>query len=211
MLAWNDYCGNPGGVDGVWVFDLESGEKRRVAEECALIGLVWSPDSSEIAYTVEYTTFSGLRPDPSTAGLYVVNLASGQVRRITNPGPGKASAYWGEAVDVGVEWLADGQGFRVSRDHYYNCSDCGGAPELVLVSPDGSQETPITEGQVEAASETSVAYTNDDGLVIAGPDGGDGKVLLRHDDDWRFSLAQFSPDAEWIAFTRVQCGDCKIP
>jgi hypothetical protein len=82
---------------------------------------------------------------------------------------------------------------------------------LVLVSPDGSEETPVTEGEVQSASERSIAYANDDGFVISSLDGGDAKVVLKHDDEWRFRLAEFSPDGQWIAFTRFHCGDCTFP
>ena len=214
-LAWGEYCGVQNPVPGVWVFELDAGESRRVDTVCGhLTDLAWSPDSSEIAYTAWYTT-TDFRSDPhpeTTGGLYVVNLASGKVRRITDPGPGKVSAYgFGEAVEVGVEWESDGSGFRVRRDHRYNCADCGDSTTLVLVSPDGSEVIPITEGHVESTSEDALAYTSDDGFVISPVGGGNGKVVLKHDDEWRFRLAGFSPDGQWIAFTRFHSGDCVFP
>ena len=79
------------------------------------------------------------------------------------------------------------------------------------MSEDGSEKSPIAEGQVETASESSVAYTNDDGFVISSLDGSESRVVLKQDDGWRFRLAEFSPDGRWIAFTRFHCGECQIP
>jgi hypothetical protein len=142
--------------------------------------------------------------------LYVVNLASGQVRRITNPGASTAPGGWGEAVEVGVQWRADGQGFQVRRDFRYNCDHCG-STTVILVSPDGSEQIPATEGQVEATSENAIAFTSDEGFAISPVDGNNGKLLLENDDEWIFRLAEFSPDGQWIAFTRFHCGECTFP
>ena len=214
-LAFGEYCGVQNPTPGVWVFELEGENARRVDSVCGhLTDLAWSPDGSEIAYTAWYTTTdyrSDPRPD-TTGGLYVVNLSLGETRRITDPGPGEGAEYgFGEAVEVGVEWESDGSGFRVRRDHRYNCDDCGDSTTLVLVSADGSEETPITVGQVEATSENAIAYTNDEGFLISPLERGEGKLLLKHDDEWRFRLAEFSPDGQWIAFTRFHCGDCVFP
>jgi Tol biopolymer transport system component len=214
-VAWGEYCSRESPSSGVWVLGLESGELRNVDAVCGhLTGLDWSPDGSEIAYTAWYTDEENATdPNPETSGgLYVVNLASGKTRKIADPAPGKFAQHgFDGAVDVGVAWRSDGEGFLVYRDHRYNCEDCGDGRELVLISPDGSEENPAPAGDIEAVNEDLVAHAKGEELMVSSIQQGGEDLVFRHDNEWGFRAAEFSPDGEWIAFTQFHCGDCTIP
>jgi Tol biopolymer transport system component len=214
-IAWSEYCSRDTGTPGVWTFEFEHQNLQWVDHVCGhLTGLAWSPDGTEIAYTAWYTTDDDATDvDPqTTGGLFVVNLASGGVRKIADPEEGTFDEYGSDgAVDVGVEWLPNGAGFRLYRDHAYNCDDCGDARELILMNPDGSDENPVVAGDIEAVGEELIAHTTEDGFTISSIEGDEDDLVLEHDDEWRFRAADFSPDGEWIAFTRFHCGDCVFP
>jgi Tol biopolymer transport system component len=98
-----------------------------VSGPCYLRNPSWSPDGEEIAYMV---AVSGA---PSTQevegnGTYILDVASGEVRRLTAP----------ERFDLRAEWLADGSGLVVGR---FWCSQCDAtAYEAVYVPLDGGAE-----------------------------------------------------------------------
>ena len=203
MIAWHEYCERPDSSRGIWVYEVTSGESERIDGVCGLTSLEWSPDSSEIAYTAEFTT--NRSPFPADGGLYVVDLSIQQARRVTNPDPQLSSAG---TVEVGVEWLPDGR-FRVQRDTAYRCDHCQGI-KVLLVDEDGSDEMDVTDLNPHAVGKGGFAFVEGNDLRIS-LDGQTESTLFEHDDEWRFRLAEFSPDGEWIAFSRFHCGECTFP
>lgn len=80
------------------IVDLAEGKSSQpVPDLCRIHSAVWSPNGREIAYTV----LEGEK------GAYVLDLLSGQSRRLTAP-----TEMWS---DHSVEWLADGSGLVVWR------------------------------------------------------------------------------------------------
>lgn len=176
-------CDYPGPLGGVWIIEMASGQAQQVVgETCGISGVAWSPDGAEIAYTV-------VDLQSEVSGAYVVDLASGAVRRLTGPSQGN---------DVGVSWLADGSAVLVRRS---SCVACGaGPPSLVLVPAAGGQERVLVDHRLSDISPDGdgVVFARD-GLQFVSVDGGLRRTLIPADPDWDYVSLQWSPDNRRLA------------
>ena len=204
-VAWSDHCGYPGANDGIWLAEVATWTPRKINNACGLTYIAWSPDGAELAFTAEYTTVHEKPED--TGGLYVINLQSEQVRRITDPSPIEINTFEPrviEPVELQIEWLPGGTGFRVLRD-LARCSDCRGARSF-LVNADGSQETPVME-PIDSADGVGELRIKDSGMWFEPASGSAPRLLLRAQPDWGIS-GRLAPNGRWATLSHSYCPLC---
>ncbi len=132
------YVSFEGGNSEVWVQDIASGGRQKVASFRGINGAPsYSPDGTRLAMTLS----KGGNPD-----IYVMDLGSRHLTQITNH----------YSIDTEPTWSPDGATL-------YFTSDRGGRPQIYQVSASGGSATRVTfEGNYNASP--SVAF---DGKKIA--------------------------------------------
>ena len=128
----------------IYVQDRQQGSRKKVISKAGINGAPsWSPDGQRLAVTL---SFEG-NPD-----IYVLNVDSGQTRRITQS----------PAIDTEAVWVDD--------QTLIFTSDRSGGPQLYEVSASGGRATRVTfEGNYNASASVSA-----DGQSIAFVHGSDG-------------------------------------
>ena len=91
----------------------------------------WSPDGREIAYTMSYADPFSVERE---AGTFVLTLASGSSRRVTEPGFG--------VIERLVGWLPDGSGLSIWRGP----EGTGAPPSYLFVPADGGSGQALLVG-----------------------------------------------------------------
>ena len=174
-------------VDGTGVHEVPTADLEP-------IGPSWSPDGSLLVY-------QGLARDPNVGDLFVVDLSTDEVRRITDLEP--RTAWWwyrpsfapdGETIlyhfprpsDTGTRW------------DLWSVPVAGGEPTLVrrdaaegVYAPDGSTLAYLDAPRVEDNEGWSSS------LWLADTDGSDPRLLV----DGDFYSIRWSPDGTKIAFS----------
>jgi Tol biopolymer transport system component len=95
-------------VDGsrqVWVMDADGTDLERVTDEIEAIEPTWSPNERSVAYTG--ITTDGLR------AIFVVDLGSGEARRVTSERSDVFGADWSPDGDSIVYQVEHGEGWRL--------------------------------------------------------------------------------------------------
>lgn len=120
------YVSFEGGGSQVFVQELATGERRRVASFKGINSApAWSPDGERLAVTLSRD---------GAANIYLIDLDSGETRAITN--------HW--AIDTEAAWAPDGETI-------YFTSDRGGKPQIYRTGVDGGEVERVTyEGAYNA-------------------------------------------------------------
>jgi len=162
-----------------------------VSGPCSIYGIAWSPDGAEIAYGV-YETASGVSEGES--GTYVVEVGTGEVRRLTTSGVTRGEYF---------EWLADGSGLAIQR-----CYE--GCFEAALVPAAGGEERPLTvldrlfESFGGFASDARRYVHSHGPLTVESLDGQVHVELAAADDEMAYTNLSWAPEGERVAYVRTQ-------
>lgn len=118
----------------LWLLPLDGEAARLTSEPVDVVNACWSPDGKEIAFC------ANRRPDPdlsASAALWVLNVASGQMRRLS-PETGLAQM---------PAWSPDGQtiAYYYSEDQ----SEAGNISPWIVNAHDASAPRPATSGSQE--------------------------------------------------------------
>lgn len=200
-----------GDTEPLMEYDLESDSATELFD-CASPCLgddepAYSPDGTEIAFS----RYLGPIVDdvPSDCSLWVGDLAAGTSRRVSDNGTGCDREY-------NPRWSPDGE-----RLVYWRQPSADGrtdATAVFTVSADGTSEQRLTDPAMEAGEpdwspdgDWIVVATRplaqfDDGvsdLFRIHPDGTGLEQLTDGGVDVRSTQPRYSPDGEWIVFTRV--------
>ncbi len=173
----------------LWVFDIESGEEKRLTEGELTVGdPQWSPDSSRIAYVTRPTPKVD---DASHSDIWVVDVAAGEPRKLhDNIGP-----------DVSPRWSPDGSKIAFGANTYEGTSTWyqslyvipaeGGEPEIYLEDFNLNFGTPIwsrdgrsvfwSTGQGTTINLFSIDLSSSEVETYAVPNGANGGWELSHD------------------------------
>ncbi len=126
----------------VYVMKSDGTEQRRLLDVPALPGVRWSPDGRRLVLSSAYESSKGGAAaggprGPAGSAVYVADVATGGVKRITALGetPMNPSAVWSP------------DGAQVA----YICRDSNGPAGICIVNPDGSGRRRLTEGYANAA------------------------------------------------------------
>ncbi|MGD0765592.1 MAG: hypothetical protein ABR978_04735 [Dehalococcoidia bacterium] len=179
-----------GRVLGLWTIDMADGQAKNVLpDRCGLFAAVWSPDGSQIAYSVA--------TEDETRGVYALDLASGNDRRLG----GSTTQY-----DEVQGWLPDGSGVITARNA------CPGGlggfctpvpPQIVLIPTSGGDEKIILSEAEYTLSPDGATLVNDkDGLQLFNIPSGTRKSIASPDSDWQFHFRGWSADGRWLSFIR---------
>ena len=114
------------GSFAIWSMNIETGDTRKVLETGgSASGLSWSPDGSSIAYTQSF--------GPRGGQLWIVNVNSGQRKRVGRPVPSS----------VGVPtWSSDGNIVALSVLNAYSSLYREGVNRVILFSTNGLPHRP---------------------------------------------------------------------
>jgi Tol biopolymer transport system component len=177
----------------VYVMNADGSNPVNVSETSG-VGPVWSPDSSQIAYT----------GNEANAQVYVVNADGTNRTRLTN----------NDANDRVSSWSPDGSYLLFSSDRDFPTDAY--VPEIYIMDVEGSSQVRLTNNQtadttpVFSPDGTLIAFQRGEGAnsIIAGDDteiflmnadGTNQRNLTDHDLD-DLGPPVFSPDGSWIAF-----------
>jgi Tol biopolymer transport system component len=180
------------GSSGIGLLDLANGEVAVFPEAGPTETLVWSPDGSALLY-------GGVDDASGFQDAYVIDVRSGQPRRVTND----------EAYDLPIGWTEDGSGILVSSDRGAGRADsvwevslddgtltrrpnAQGSPSAVLRSPDGRWD--VIHGRRT--------------LLLGRAGAGNGQQI-RHSSGVR-SAVSWSPNGEWLLWTGLTGGDVEL-
>jgi hypothetical protein len=126
----------------VYVMKSDGAEQRRLLDVPALPGVRWSPDGTRLLLSSAYESTKGgtaarAPGGPAGSAVYVVDVSTGGVKRITALGetPMNPSAVWSP------------DGAHVA----YICRDAHGPAGICTVNADGSGRRLLTEGYANAA------------------------------------------------------------
>ena len=109
---WIAYLGDAGGRDSVWVADTEGNNARKLTDtDNEKLSVKWMPDSKTVYFT------------SSDHGLYVVDTAGGQPRKIAEDDAGNIS---GAETSPDGKWFAYAKPDHDLRQHVYIVSAQGG-------------------------------------------------------------------------------------
>jgi WD40 repeat protein len=186
------------------VMEDDGASSTLVESDRELLELAWSPGGSRIAFIA--LECEGCVPEPDignpSAGLFVVELDSGDVRQLTD------GHYDGGLTCAGdLEWSVDGGfiGFvRVEAGHPSLLKVSASTGEVIAVpggdavcggfewSPDGSQ----------------IVVLGRDGIGVADADGANFQLLVSNAGDQHVSRPRWSPDGQEILFW-LSCDECE--
>lgn len=172
--------------------DLESGEVEVISEHVCLdwrSGISWSLDGGRIAFVS--------RESPAKADIYVLDLKSGEVRRITD----------GRGNNLYPSWSPDGKklAFSSDRSGYFDiCLVDERGRIRKLTSSTSDDVTPAWSPSGDKIAFASIANGNAD-LFLINPDGTGLRRLTSHPSiDIHPS---FSPNGERMVFSSNRDGD----
>ncbi len=170
----------------------------------------YSPDGKEIAFIRALAPF--VDDAPHDCSLWIGDLATGTARRVTDNGSGCDREY-------NPRWSPDGERFV-----YWRQPSVDGRTDttaVFIVAADGTGEQRLTDPAMQAGEadwspdgEWIVFATRplaefEDGvsdLFRIHPDGTDLEQLTHGGADTRSTQPRYTPDGEWIVFTRVTPG-----
>ncbi|MGD0116373.1 MAG: hypothetical protein ABSC13_10320 [Dehalococcoidia bacterium] len=193
---------SPKFASSLQTMDVSTGNVDQVLPPtCGLSSASWSPDGSEIAYSVG---------DENARGTYILDLASGATRKLSS------SSTLFDHVQL---WSSDGSVVVVERTECPDGGDCPGPlHELVSIPVAGGDENSIPDALATFSPDGgAVAFEKDglqvaqfpsgtprekDGLQVAQFPSGTPREVMAADSDWRFSLLGWSLDGQWFAFAR---------
>jgi Tol biopolymer transport system component len=185
-----------GGKNTVWVQDSAAGSAPRQLTteglENAPASAMWSPDGKQILYTSRRT---------GTLDIYVLDVASGQSRQLTND-------------------VRDDQGARFSPDGQWIVfiSDRGGQRDLWLMPSAGGNATRLTnDAAVEltprwAADGKSIYYISTRTTVELQfvPIAGGPARTIRSWEEYGIASARLSPDGKTVIFDTDRVGNGEV-
>ncbi len=176
-------CSGSGMGDTVYIVDLDNGEATTVARTatCSIASVAWSPRETAIAYSVF--------DQPEGSGAHIVNLATGESRRISND------------LDGNLRWL-DEDTIIADRLVCWQCD--GGVEGLMLLRVDGSGEAMLVEGGAHAVSPAGdrIAVADGDGVRLVALDGSPVATVSVPEPGWQYRNLNWAPDGEQFAFVR---------
>jgi Tol biopolymer transport system component len=177
-------------ASSLWVMDVPTGSLHQVLPAtCVLYSASWSPDGSQIAYSVG---------EDNARGTYVLDLASGTSRKL-----GSSSRLF----DHVQRWSSDGSAIVVYRSE---CPDGGECPgplrELVSISVAGGDENVIPSALYAFSPNGGAVAFEKDGLQVAQFPSGPTRQVMAADSDWQFDLLGWSADGQWFSFARSRVG-----
>ena len=213
----------------IWLGDL-SGEMRQLTRGRMEVDPSWSPDGRRLAYVGYSRTEpgAGARTD-----LYVLELATGKVRRVTNDTAFDSSPSWspdgtrlvytanglgGNGRDLLIVAMAGGKPRRLRSTNRFEAGPrwapkgerilfLSNIGDLYLIRSDGSGERRILRrvfGAQWSLDGAAIEFTRADGLYRARPDGTNA-----HRVSTLATLPARSPDGRTLAFdgdARDVCG-----
>jgi len=149
----------------------------------------WSPDGSRVAC-------GRFDQDPALNGIYTARATDGgDLVRVTTAPPGSVEAPSGFSPDGSQILFLRQNG---ADDEHLS---------LMIVNVDGSNEHAVTEQQVGSASwspdGTTILAGADQSLLLVPVDGGPVTTITFEAGVVNASRAAWSPDGEWIVFTRT--------
>ena len=177
---------SPKFASSLQTMDVSTGNVDQVLPPtCGLSSASWSPDGSEIAYSVG---------DENARGTYILDLASGATRKLSS------SSTLFDHVQL---WSSDGSVVVVERTECPDGGDCPGPlHELVSIPVAGGDENSIPDALATFSPDGGAVAFEKDGLQVAQFPSGTPREVMAADSDWRFSLLGWSLDGQWFAFAR---------
>lgn len=195
QIVINSCCSPPNPVS---VANIDGTDLRQVTPD-GVDGFAarWSPDGSSLVYQGR---------DASTTeigNLFIVDVATGQTRRITNLVPASYNGW-----SMHPSFSADGQTiiFRIPKglDTYETRYDLWSVPaaggEPTLVVPDASGGAYSPDGETLAYVVTARDDPSSSSLMLANVDGSDPRLLAEGD---RIESPRWSPDGTGIAYSEA--------
>lgn len=195
-----------GGETRLFVISADGSQSRQLLPEGQLDGDqtdgVWSPDGSQIAFTLK---------TGSTTDIYIVNADGSDLRQLdpTDLGPPKRNWAWSRSDPA---WSPDGTRIAFSSNR---AGDRGGQ-DIYIVDADGSNLQRLT---TDALWESGPSWSPDGALIafevlgegvdrygnvyIMNANGSDQRRLV---ETTGAGNPNWSPDAEWIAYTAGRSG-----
>lgn len=183
---------------GIWTFDLRSGEQVLLYQPpsgALLMGLSWSPDGASVAFTMLDDRFGPTR-------LYLMGAGEGE--------PQEIHSCEGTACMSSPAWKPDGTRIVFAEGSMVH-----------TIAPDGSEKEVLANCQECTQIEGRVAWSPDGSRVAFGaiePDGGSAMYVLDVESrsvkritecdsavclgGLRDSSPTWAPDGSWIAFAR---------
>lgn len=192
-IAYTHYSGEPfdeRGPDQIWLLDVETRERRFLTPGW---DPAWSPDGTRLAYVIG--ALGG-------ADIYVVEIETGEVRRLTE---------WGSSFSP--SWSPDGEWITFDT----NYGDPKGANVIWIMRADGSEKTDISEHGIGEWRHPDWCSTGEivhlryiDGVVfeeifVMDSRGGNARRLTSDDRSDRHPAC--SPDGRRIAWDSYGSGD----
>ncbi len=163
----------------VVLVQLADGVTSEVVTACGVGDVAWSHDGTELAYSI----------GAGDKGTYVLNLATGQTKRLTTG--------QGVAIDT-IDWVPDGSGVAI-RGCYEGCGSprfvpISGGDEQVLANLDGLY------GGFGGFSPDSKQFLYGDDAVRLGTLRGDIRALTTPDPGAGFGAMAWSPRGDKVAY-----------
>jgi dipeptidyl aminopeptidase/acylaminoacyl peptidase len=205
-------------LDSLYVLDRPGAPPRKILEascpsgsigsgSCGGVGITsvdWSPDGTAIAYALSSTTRDRIG---SREGIYVLEVTSGQIRRVTS-----CAAPCGVQTDV--DWSPDGTRIAFTEATTGGCdgeSTVTGSCSIYTMDPDGTDRVALPTGLVLdpvhpswSPDGASIAFSGRVGnewfVHSMAPDGSDLALLDPNHSAPQQNEPAWSPDGMRIAF-----------